>query len=95
MTALHCIVRGRVQGVGFRYSALRRAQGLGLSGWVRNNADGSVETRALGDEAGVAAFVEWLGEGPAYARVDALELRYRGEPRDGDKALTGSFRVTS
>jgi len=66
-------VIGRVQGVGFRYWTQRRATELGLSGWVRNEADGSVVVYACGAVAGVAALEESLGRGPIAARVDRVE----------------------
>lgn len=67
------IVTGRVQGVGFRYSALNAAQRLGLAGWVRNRRDGSVETVAQGDLLALAAYADWLKAGPSSARVDYVE----------------------
>ena len=69
MPCVHCIVRGRVQGVAFRAAALAMAQGLQLTGWVRNSRDGSVETVACGDDAALQAFQQWLHKGPAYAIV--------------------------
>lgn len=66
---VHAIVRGRVQGVGFRYAACAEARRLGLRGWVRNLPDGSVETCAEGPPASVAAYCEWLASGPTLARV--------------------------
>lgn len=73
--AFHGRISGRVQGVGFRYSARREALRLGLTGWVRNAEDGSVEIEAEGDEDGLAAFKAWLQAGPPGARVDSLVLR--------------------
>ena len=69
---MHCIIKGRVQGIGFRYSALSTARGLKLSGWVRNLADGSVETRAKGSAEQIASYLSWLGSGPPMAQVDQL-----------------------
>jgi len=66
-------VRGRVQGVGFRYSLRDEAQRLRLCGWVRNRADGSVEALLQGDEAAVERLVAWARRGPVLARVEALE----------------------
>lgn len=96
MTAVHCLVRGMVQGVGFRYSALTRARGLGLAGWVRNNPDGSVETRAVGDDNALESYVDWLHRGPGYSRVDAVDIFYRGEIRESDRDLLkrGDFEVS-
>lgn len=62
-------VTGRVQGVGFRYSALHMASSLGLKGWVRNEADGTVLLRFEGSEVAVDDFISWLKVGPASAVV--------------------------
>jgi acylphosphatase len=78
-------VTGRVQGVGFRWSAREEAKRLGLTGWVRNADDGSVEITAEGRADRLAAFAAWLKRGPAGARVERLERRER-EP-------TGAFRT--
>ena len=76
------VVHGRVQGVAFRHYTCRRALELGVTGWVRNLPDGSVEGLFEGDEAAVEALVEWCRSGPPAARVDRLDVRddtYRGE----------------
>ena len=65
-------VTGRVQGVGFRYSAQREAQALGLSGWVQNLSDGSVAFEVWGGSEQVQAFLQWLERGPLLAKVSAL-----------------------
>lgn len=65
-------VSGRVQGVGFRAFLVREANALGLAGWTRNRADGSVEALAAGPEAAVRAFLAAAGRGPSAARVDRL-----------------------
>ena len=66
-------VRGRVQGVGFRDALRAEALRLGVRGWVRNRADGSVEALLQGDSSAVARVIEWARHGPALARVHALE----------------------
>ena len=66
-------VRGVVQGVGFRDSCMRRARAQGITGWVRNRRDGSVEALLQGSPAQVAQMCEWLRYGVPGARVDALE----------------------
>jgi acylphosphatase len=76
------IVSGRVQGVGFRYFALREAESLGLVGFVRNLPDGSVEVVAEGDEPPLARFEERLREGPGFARVSGID-RIAVPPRGG------------
>jgi acylphosphatase len=70
-------VRGRVQGVGFRWSAREEAKRLGLTGWVRNADDGSVEVTAEGRTDKLEAFAVWLARGPIGARVDAVDRRDR------------------
>ena len=67
-------IRGLVQGVGFRYSMHREAQRLGLTGWVRNRRDGTVEAVVAGPEAAVEALVAWSRLGPPSARVDSVEI---------------------
>ena len=67
------IVRGRVQGVGFRWWARETARRLGVDGWVRNLADGSVELLAAGPDAVVAEFVDSCRAGPSGARVSSVE----------------------
>jgi len=66
-------VQGRVQGVGFRWHARRRAQQLGVMGWVRNTATGSVEAHLEGEGEAVDALLEWLAVGPAAAHVTRLD----------------------
>ncbi|MCP1335226.1 acylphosphatase [Futiania mangrovi] len=72
--AIRIHVRGRVQGVGFRAFVERRAQMLGLSGWVRNRADGSVEAVAAGPQESLDDLVAACREGPRAARVSAVEV---------------------
>jgi acylphosphatase len=67
------LVRGRVQGVGFRWFVEREAHTLGVAGWVRNNADGSVEILAQGTREQLSALHSRLREGPRAARVDTVE----------------------
>jgi len=67
------LVRGRVQGVGFRWFVEREAHMLGISGWVRNNADSSVEVLAMGTPAQLAGLRLRLQQGPRAARVDNVE----------------------
>ena len=67
------IVRGRVQGVGFRWYVEREAHILQIAGWVRNNHDGSVEVLAMGTRDQLAGLRSRLQEGPRAARVDNVE----------------------
>jgi len=73
MGAFYARVCGRVQGVGFRYSAIMEARRLGVNGWVRNAADGDVEVWAEGTPEKLGQFLSWLRHGPQYARVDLVE----------------------
>lgn len=70
-----------MQGVGYREAMRHEAERLGVTGWVRNRADGSVEVLAQGGDAGVAALLAWARRGPPAARVERVE---RGPPEDGD-----------
>jgi acylphosphatase len=71
-TAMIVSVTGRVQGVSFRAWTKSAAEARGLSGWVRNEADGSVSALIEGPYEGVAAMIEALGRGPRLARVDRV-----------------------
>ena len=69
LKAFRVRVEGRVQGVGFRYYTEKEANRLGISGWVRNCADGSVEAVICGSEEQVNAMLTWLKHGPSSAEV--------------------------
>lgn len=85
MPTYRYVVSGRVQGVGYRYFALKRAEELGVAGFVRNTPDGSVEVIAEGSEELLAQFEARLKEGPSFARVEEVE-RLALEPR-GDSGF--------
>ncbi len=70
--SVEIIVKGRVQGVFFRVSTKQRADALGLTGMVRNVADGSVMIEAQGDADSVQALIDWCHKGPELARVDQV-----------------------
>jgi acylphosphatase len=75
------IIRGRVQGVSFRWESKKKASQLGIKGYVRNEYDGSVYIHAEGDEKKLKTFMEWCGKGPETARVETLEIqeiKYKG-----------------
>lgn len=75
-------VYGIVQGVGFRYFVKREAKRLGLKGWVKNNADGSVEVLAEGEKKALEELLSYLYRGPAFAsvkRVDYTWEEFKGE----------------
>jgi acylphosphatase len=73
-------VRGIVQGVGYRYTCAQRAQALGITGWVRNLRDGSVEAMLQGSPGLLAQMRKWLRDGVPGARVDALEVTQQQPP---------------
>jgi acylphosphatase len=76
------IVKGRVQGVGFRYFAIRAARQAGVAGTVRNLSDGTVEAIAEGSSEAIADFRRELEHGPSYAHVehvDEIEIRPTGQ----------------
>lgn len=70
---IHVVVRGRVQGVGFRWFVRETARALDLAGWVRNHPDSSVEVEADGSEAAIESLRRALSEGPEGAVVSALD----------------------
>lgn len=74
MVRKHIVVRGEVQGVGFRWNARAEAQRLGVTGWVRNLRDGNVECEIEGSEAALERMLEWLRHGPRYAVVVGLDV---------------------
>ncbi len=74
--ALRAVVHGRVQGVGFRWSAVREARALGLSGTVANRPDGTVEVVAEGDATRLARLIAWLEKGPPGARVTSVDVEW-------------------
>jgi acylphosphatase len=76
-------VRGRVQGVFFRASAQREARRMGLTGWVKNRPDGSVEMLAEGEEDGLKDLIAWSNRGPSASRVERVDVRWR--------SFTGEF----
>ncbi len=77
LVCLHAVVYGHVQGVNFRYNTLLRAQRLRLTGWVRNQADGSVEVTAEGPRAAVEELLAFLHQGPPHAQVERVEVEWR------------------
>jgi acylphosphatase len=71
-------VTGRVQGVSFRWYAVKEAERLGVSGWVRNEPDGSVAAHLEGDDEAVDAMVRWCRNGPSYASVRNVAVTEAG-----------------
>jgi acylphosphatase len=90
LTRLEAVVRGRVQGVGYRVFALREASYLGLAGFVANEPDGSVRVIAEGPRDDLEALLERLGEGPPAGFVDRVITRW--EPARG---MPAGFRIES
>jgi len=76
VTGVRLVVRGRVQGVGFRWFVMREARALGLSGTVRNRRDGGVEVDAEGPEPALRALIESVRNGPSGARVERVDERW-------------------
>jgi len=75
MKSYHLSIKGRVQGVFYRESAKREGTRLGVTGWVRNKPDGSVELLACGTEDTVQKLVEWCKAGPPLAKVTEVTVR--------------------
>lgn len=74
---IHACIYGRVQGVGFRHFVRRIALGMDISGFVRNTDDGAVEVTAEGGPRDLETLLDYLSEGPAYARVDRVEVSWQ------------------
>jgi acylphosphatase len=70
--AKHLVISGRVQGVGYRASFAAQARMLGLSGWVRNRLDGTVEATVDGEAAAIDKILEWAKRGPPLAQVERV-----------------------
>ncbi len=81
-------IRGRVQGVSFRYHTRAMAEELGIRGWVRNLPDGSVEALICGNADRIEAMKRWLAHGPAWAEVDDVHF----ESASG-KDMPPGFRI--
>jgi acylphosphatase len=87
MIRLHVLVSGRVQGVGYRYGLRQAAVAAGVTGWVRNRADGRVEAELEGPTDAVEQVHAWLARGPAGAAVDDVQT-HAVEP-----AGSGTFEI--
>lgn len=87
--AKHLRITGLVQGVGYRATFARQARALGLSGWVRNRQDGSVEATVTGDAQALERIVAWAERGPAGARVHSVAVK---EIDDG-VVTEGEFQI--
>ena len=94
--AVRAVVRGRVQGVGFRDAVMHRARSLGVLGWVRNRADGAVEVHAEGSADAVEALVAFLREGPRaaeVAEVDAPRVKVEGHEQFAVRGVSAGMFV--
>jgi acylphosphatase len=91
MRSVRLRITGRVQGVGYRAWVVATARRLGLRGWVRNRADGSVEALVTGYDEPVAAMIEACGEGPYAARV--AEISVSEAEDDGSLGFTSKPTV--
>ncbi|MFH0702527.1 MAG: acylphosphatase [bacterium] len=80
---VHVYISGRVQGVGYRYSAILQAEKLGITGWVRNTHDNKVEAVFEGEENVIEEMLVWCKKGPSLAFVTDIEIQKR--------AYTGEF----
>lgn len=67
-------IYGRVQGVFYRDSARRKGRKLGLTGWVKNEPDGSVKIIAQGDKQNLKKFIDWCYNGPIFAKVSKIDI---------------------
>jgi acylphosphatase len=74
VVARRVVIRGRVQGVGYRDAAVQAAFVHQVAGWVRNRNDGAVEAFVQGPQDAVAQYLEWVPRGPPLARVTAVEV---------------------
>ncbi len=74
MEVRHLIITGYVQGIGYRYSMVMAARRFGVTGWVRNRRNGSVEAMVAGDAEAVASMIDWARHGPSGAEVQHVEV---------------------
>lgn len=85
---IHAIISGRVQGVFYRASTMDEAIRLGLTGWVKNLADGSVELVAEGPSNSIDALISWCRKGPPHARVTNIEIDEQAPTGEFERFLT-------
>lgn len=72
----HLIISGRVQGVFYRMETKMAAERIGVTGWVRNKPDGTVEAVAEGDKKAIEALIDWCHQGPPASRVENIDVRW-------------------
>ena len=93
--AVHVVIRGRVQGVGYRAFVEDEAQSRGIRGWVRNRRDGSVEAVFSGDAATVEDMIAACRKGPWGARVDGIDRREATADEFGPRGATFAVLPTA
>jgi len=76
MSTIHLIIKGRVQGVSYRYAAKEMAEDLSLTGWVKNTAEGHVEATVSGPEPALQQFIDWCRQGPRLAAVSDVIVQH-------------------
>ncbi len=72
VAGIHCVIKGRVQGVFYRQSAITKAKALNLTGWIKNLPNGDVELVACGDKEALQLLQQWLWKGPKLANVTEI-----------------------
>jgi acylphosphatase len=88
--AVHLVVKGYVQGVGYRFFVQRTAEAAGLTGWVRNLPSGNVEAEAEGERLAIERWIETLKKGPWMARVERIDLTWLAScPHYSDFTIRG------
>ena len=90
MEQIHLIIHGKVQEVWYRASTEKKAQELGVTGWVKNLPDGTVEVLAQGERAQLEALKDWCYEGPPAAKVEKIDQKW-GEPEEKFKEFSKDY----
>lgn len=85
-------IKGRVQGVFYRQKTREQASTLGLTGWVRNVSDGSVEAEVCGPRHKVETLIEWCRKGPSLAYVESVDIDWIAQEDEKDW-ITGKFQI--
>lgn len=93
MRSVRVIVRGRVQGVGFRWFTRDAAEAHGVSGWVRNLRDGTVEAELRGEDAAIQAVVDAISDGPVGSRVKDVHTTDAASPVPTPPAASHAFAI--
>ena len=91
MRRVHVIIGGSVQGVGYRYTARMVAREVGVTGWVRNLHDGTVEAEVEGTDAQVDEMLAWMAEGPPGSRVESARVTDAAPGSDATFEVRNTF----